>query len=239
MSRPVTSRRLAVALRATPAAARSRSQRSPSPAVAEAASATPTAPATASPARSSSSQSCGSCHALADAGTAGQIGPDLDAAFYESRRNGLGESTIVQVVRGQIAYPVVQPGTGAPGMPADIVTGKDADDVTAYVASVAGTVEPGSGTTGPPPTDGGDGGNGSADGASVFTSAGLRQLPHARGRRLDGQRRPEPRRDEAERGARARPRHQRPGRHAGIRRAALGRRRSQPWPTYVAENAGR
>jgi mono/diheme cytochrome c family protein len=120
-------------------------------------------------------QTCGSCHALSDAGTTGQIGPDLDAAFYESRRNGLGESTIVQVVRGQIAYPVTNPGTGAPGMPADIVTGKDADDVTAYVSSVAGTVPPGSG--GPPPPDGGGGGGGNgdggaADGAAVFTAAG-------------------------------------------------------------------
>ena len=47
---------------------------------------------------------CGSCHTLADAGTTGTIGPNLDDAFAESRRNGLGESTFVQVVRDQIAY---------------------------------------------------------------------------------------------------------------------------------------
>jgi len=82
---------------------------------------------------------CGSCHTLADAGTTGTIGPNLDDAFAESRRNGLGESTFVQVVRDQIAYPIAEPSTGAPGMPVDIVTGQDAIDVSTYVASVAGT----------------------------------------------------------------------------------------------------
>ena len=81
---------------------------------------------------------CGSCHVLADAGTKGQIGPNLDDAFRESRQSGLGESTIVQVVRGQIAYPITETPTGAPGMPADLVTGQDADDVASYVGKVAG-----------------------------------------------------------------------------------------------------
>lgn len=83
-------------------------------------------------------QKCGSCHTLADAGTKGQIGPNLDDAFRESRRSGLGESTIVQVVRGQIAYPIVKTSTGAPGMPADLVEGQDAEDVASYVGGVAG-----------------------------------------------------------------------------------------------------
>ena len=83
-------------------------------------------------------EKCGSCHTLADAGTTGQIGPNLDDAFYASRRDGLGQETIQQVVRGQIAYPVTTPPTGAPGMPADIVTGQDAEDVASYVAAVAG-----------------------------------------------------------------------------------------------------
>jgi mono/diheme cytochrome c family protein len=82
---------------------------------------------------------CGSCHTLADAGTTGTIGPNLDDAFVESRRDGLGESTFVQVVRDQIAYAIENPSTGAPGMPANIVTGQDAIDVASYVASVAGT----------------------------------------------------------------------------------------------------
>lgn len=83
-------------------------------------------------------QNCGSCHTLADAGTTGQIGPNLDDAFRASRQDGLGQSTIAQVVRGQIAYPVTSPSTGTPGMPADIVTGQDAEDVASYVAAVAG-----------------------------------------------------------------------------------------------------
>ena len=59
-------------------------------------------------------KSCGSCHTLRDAGTTGTIGPDLDYAFVQSRIDGLGEDTILQVVRAQIAYPVTTPSTGAP-----------------------------------------------------------------------------------------------------------------------------
>ena len=83
-------------------------------------------------------QKCGSCHTLADAGTSGTIGPNLDFAFERSRTDGLGEATVRQVVRGQIAYSVVEPSTGSPGMPRDLVKGDDADAVAAYVASVAG-----------------------------------------------------------------------------------------------------
>ena len=92
---------------------------------------------------------CGSCHTLADAGTAGKIGPDLDASFGPSREQGFEESTIRQVVRDQIHLP--SPGNGEPGfpeMPADLVTGDDADAVSAYVASVAGqSAAPGTTTT--------------------------------------------------------------------------------------------
>jgi mono/diheme cytochrome c family protein len=95
-------------------------------------------------------QTCGSCHILEDAGTTGTIGPNIDAAFFQYRKDMEGadasatdtkhvEETIRQVVRGQIAYPTVDPSTSAPGMPADILTGQDADDVATYVARVAGT----------------------------------------------------------------------------------------------------
>ena len=67
-----------------------------------------------------------------------QIGPNLDYAFYASRRDGLGESTFVQVVRGQIAYPIAHTSTGAPGMPKNLVTGHQADDIASYVGRVAG-----------------------------------------------------------------------------------------------------
>ena len=120
---------------------------------------------------------CGSCHTLSDAGTKGQIGPNLDYAFLQSRRAGLGESTIEQVVRGQIAYAVEHPSTGAPGMPRNIVKGQEAEDVASYVASVAGigdpTVSKPQSTT-PAPSTGkpATGGGGAAAGKSVFASAG-------------------------------------------------------------------
>jgi mono/diheme cytochrome c family protein len=74
---------------------------------------------------------CGSCHTLADAATAGTVGPNLDQAFGYSCAQGFAEDTVYSVVHGQI-----QLAQGA--MPADIVTGQDAVDVAAYVASVAG-----------------------------------------------------------------------------------------------------
>ena len=115
-------------------------------------------------------QGCGSCHTLADAGTTGTIGPNLDYAFLQSRKDGLGEDTILQVVRDQIAYAVTTPSTGVPGMPRDIFTGQDADDVATYVASVAGLdasgqiIDP---ANPPKPTQ-----PGSTDGKTVFATAG-------------------------------------------------------------------
>jgi mono/diheme cytochrome c family protein len=120
---------------------------------------------------------CGQCHTLADAGTRGVIGPNLDDAFRQSRADGLGNVTIQSVVRDQIAYPVEDPTTGAPGMPADIVTGEDADSVALYVASVAGLAvrpQPGAETSGGAETGGGAGGAGGAapDGKAIFAEAG-------------------------------------------------------------------
>jgi mono/diheme cytochrome c family protein len=80
--------------------------------------------------------SCGSCHTLLDAGTAGTVGPNLDNALGFSCSQGFEESTIYSAVLGQIDL-----AQGA--MPADLVTGQDAVDVAAYVASVAGKDIPG------------------------------------------------------------------------------------------------
>jgi cbb3-type cytochrome c oxidase subunit III len=74
---------------------------------------------------------CGGCHELADAGTHGTQGPNLDEAFAPSRDQGFKQVTIEQVVRDQIELAV-------PPMPKNLVTGEDADSVAAYVASVAG-----------------------------------------------------------------------------------------------------
>lgn len=86
---------------------------------------------------------CAACHVLERAGATGVTGPDLDAAFAQSRADGLGESTFRGVVLQQIKHPNRKPQrdpeTGAEtSMPADLVTGDDARDVAAYVAQAAG-----------------------------------------------------------------------------------------------------
>jgi cbb3-type cytochrome c oxidase subunit III len=76
-------------------------------------------------------QKCGGCHTLADAGSNGKVGPNLDDAFASDRHQGYKDSTIEQVVRDQIELATGQ-------MPPNLVKGADADDVAAYVAGVAG-----------------------------------------------------------------------------------------------------
>ena len=91
---------------------------------------------------------CGTCHALAEAGTATPIGPDLDASFAAARETGMDQDTIEGVVTSQIENPREihpdNPRYDQTYMPANIVTGRDAEDVAAYVASVAGVpgIEP-------------------------------------------------------------------------------------------------
>jgi mono/diheme cytochrome c family protein len=107
-------------------------------------------------------EKCGSCHTLADAGTQGKIGPNLDDAFSGPRSEGFEESTIRNIVHDQIKYAIEHPagfikGPGgqevpAPGMPRNLVTGDDANDVAAYVASVAGVSAAGGATTTGPET---------------------------------------------------------------------------------------
>ena len=151
-------------------------------------------------------EKCGSCHTLADAGTQGKIGPNLDDAFSGPREQGFAESTIRSVVHDQILFPVTNPSgvdvgkngieTKVTGMPAKLVTGDDANDVAAYVASVAGLPPGGGASTGaattpaPPPaptttqattttqttttttTTGGGGSALVAQGKQVFETAG-------------------------------------------------------------------
>jgi mono/diheme cytochrome c family protein len=87
-------------------------------------------------------QRCGSCHVLADAGSKGTVGPDLDDSFRQALADGLGRDTVQGVVREQISLP--QGGQ----MPPDLVTGGDADAVAAYVADVAGKRAAGGAATG-------------------------------------------------------------------------------------------
>ena len=65
---------------------------------------------------------CGGCHTLADAGTSGAIGPNLDEAKPDA-------ATVKAYVRG-----------GGGGMPAfgDRLSNAEIDAVAAYVSSVAG-----------------------------------------------------------------------------------------------------
>lgn len=82
---------------------------------------------------------CGSCHTLARAGTKGTQGPNLDQALAQPSKEGFGESAIRGLVRQQIAIPMTpafRRERKQPVMPADLVKGRDADDVAAYVASV-------------------------------------------------------------------------------------------------------
>ena len=83
---------------------------------------------------------CGSCHILTRAGTKGVTGPNLDQAFARARQDGFGDSTFEGIVHRQIGQPArraqVDPVTGkTASMPANLVTGEDARDVAAYVAS--------------------------------------------------------------------------------------------------------
>ena len=109
---------------------------------------------------------CGGCHTLADAGTAGTVGPNLDDAFAQARQAGMTSDTFTQVVAEQIRIPITTPSTGAPGMPGpdqtlpvcgDVPEGEFCvddqdqaiDDLATYVGAVAGT-----GKTAEKPTDG-------------------------------------------------------------------------------------
>ena len=77
-------------------------------------------------------EKCGTCHVLGRAGSAGAVGPNLDASFRSALASGMSRETVEGVVKRQIANARM---TSA--MPADLVTGDDARDVAAYVAYAA------------------------------------------------------------------------------------------------------
>jgi cbb3-type cytochrome c oxidase subunit III len=87
---------------------------------------------------------CAGCHTLAAAGAQGTIGPNLDAAFAEARSQGFKESAILDIVHDQIKFPgqyPVRPNNPdylKANMPANLVKGQDAIDVSAFVAANAG-----------------------------------------------------------------------------------------------------
>jgi mono/diheme cytochrome c family protein len=75
---------------------------------------------------------CAACHTLSHANTAGTVGPNLDDAFRQDRVDGVKATSIQGLVDYWIRYPNVQ---GA--MPAFLYNGQNAQDVAAYVATVA------------------------------------------------------------------------------------------------------
>jgi mono/diheme cytochrome c family protein len=105
-------------------------------------------------------QKCGVCHVLAQAGTAAQIGPNLDDAFAAAREAGENSDTIEGIVKAQVENPRPVNDNPAVSMPPDIVSGQDLDDVAAYVGKYAGV--PGAA---PPKVPGGPG-------AQVFANNG-------------------------------------------------------------------
>jgi mono/diheme cytochrome c family protein len=104
-------------------------------------------------------QKCGTCHALAQAGTSAQIGPNLDGAFAAAREVGENSDTVEGIVKAQVEFPRPK-GRDTVSMPRDIVTGQQLDDVAAYVGEWAGV--PGAA---PPEVPGGPG-------AQVFANSG-------------------------------------------------------------------
>ena len=77
-------------------------------------------------------EKCGSCHQLERAGTAGNVGPDLDTAFQTALADGMDRDTIEGIVHRQILHP-----RSDSQMPAGLVKGQAAKDVAAYVGYAA------------------------------------------------------------------------------------------------------
>lgn len=78
-----------------------------------------------------SKPACSSCHTLADAKSTGTLGPNLDDAFSSDKQQGFTTQSIEDLIRGQIAYPEKP-------MPANLLTGQDANDVATYIAKCSG-----------------------------------------------------------------------------------------------------
>jgi cbb3-type cytochrome c oxidase subunit III len=88
-------------------------------------------------------QKCGTCHTLAAAGSQGTLGPNLDDAFAQARKEGFKETSIEDIVAGQIRAPGQYPTGSGPArlqanMPANLVRGQQLDAVAAFVAANAG-----------------------------------------------------------------------------------------------------
>jgi mono/diheme cytochrome c family protein len=87
-------------------------------------------------------QKCGGCHTLADAGTLGQTGPNLDDGFGFAREQGFDESTFFEVTLEKMKIPgygSVMPDFDEADDPDNYLEEHDLISIADYVASVAGT----------------------------------------------------------------------------------------------------
>jgi mono/diheme cytochrome c family protein len=76
-------------------------------------------------------QNCGSCHTLDAAGTVGNVGPNLDDI-------AINQQDVLAAIRTGGGRHAKGQETGPSGtMPSNLVTGKDAQDVAAFVAANA------------------------------------------------------------------------------------------------------
>jgi mono/diheme cytochrome c family protein len=73
---------------------------------------------------------CGSCHTLDAAGTVGQVGPNLDDI-------AINEADVLRAIRTGGGRHSHGAGGRTGNMPPNLVTGKDAQDVAAFVAANA------------------------------------------------------------------------------------------------------
>jgi len=73
---------------------------------------------------------CGACHTMARAGTKGTTGPNLDESFQQALKDGMGRDGVQGAVREQILHPRIDS-----QMPAGLVKGEQAVDVSEYVAT--------------------------------------------------------------------------------------------------------
>ena len=79
---------------------------------------------------------CGSCHALARAGTDGVVGPDLDERLAANSTEPPDEATI-EATESRVLT-AIQQGVGDGAMPAGILESTNATQVANFVARVAG-----------------------------------------------------------------------------------------------------
>ena len=81
------------------------------------------APAPSGPGRQLFASNCGSCHTLSAADTSGKVGPNLDDLKPDAAR---------------VQAAIRNGGTGSGGMPKNVVTGQQAQQVADFVAGAAG-----------------------------------------------------------------------------------------------------